>query len=95
MSKLRFFKTVLVEIDSEEAMEIAYPIHHAEIDIKERIDKCPECDGNSYRLFDDTSCAVYHWEYNKKIQLLQLNIRLFLSATGFYYLIIFFKTKLL
>ena len=58
MSKLRFFKTVLVEIDSEEAMEIAYPVNHAEIDIKERIDKCPECDSNSYRLFDETSCAV-------------------------------------
>ena len=58
MSKLRFFKTVLVEIDSDEALEIAYPVHHLEFDIEERIGKCPECDANSYRLFDETSCAV-------------------------------------
>ena len=58
MGELRFFKTVLVEITSDEAMEIAHPIYHKELDIKERIGKCPECDSNSYRLFDDTSCAV-------------------------------------
>jgi hypothetical protein len=58
MSKLRFFKSVLVEITPEQAMEETYPLHHESMTIEERIGNCPECDSNSWILLPKESVAV-------------------------------------
>lgn len=58
MSKLRFFKAVLVEITPQQALEEAYPIYHKEISIEERIGNCPECDSNSWMLLAEQQVAV-------------------------------------